>query len=434
MLSLGIDLGTSGVRAIVLDHHQKQLAEAHYSLPNNKQNSQTHEQVPSDWWTGFEAVLALIQQQLKTQSLSLKDVHYLAIDGTSATVLVIDKNGHPISKALMYNDQQAVKEALIIQKHAHKDSAVMGPTSGLAKLLFLFKQYPHAHRIIHQADWINGRLLKQYHFSDHNNALKMGYDTENKCWPTWVLQLLEAHSINLNCLPKVLKPGDHIATIDPIMAQHFGFHPKLMICAGTTDSTAAIIASGAHQIGEAVTSLGSTMVMKVISDRPIVNKEIGVYSQPYGDNWLVGGSSNSGGNVLKFYFSNNEINQLTNAINVKYKDKSLGFLGLDYYPLAIIGERFPINDPQFRGKLEPHINEPIDFFQALLEGMANIEQLAYQKLLDLGAPYPKLVQSIGGGAKNECWTRIRQEKLSISVIQSQHQQAATGAAMLAQKN
>ena len=86
------------------------------------------------------------------------------------------------------------------------------------------------------------------------------------------------------------------------------------IVAGTTDSTAAFIASGAKQIGQAVTSLGSTLVLKIISDKEINDPAHGVYSQPFGQHWLVGGASNSGGAVLNYYFSEEQMTALTKEL------------------------------------------------------------------------------------------------------------------------
>ncbi|MCU7799765.1 MAG: hypothetical protein KZQ70_06385 [gamma proteobacterium symbiont of Lucinoma myriamae] len=123
---------------------------------------------------------------------------------------------------------------------------------------------------------------------------------------------------------------------------------------------------------------------------------------------------------------------MTEALDKKIEYGSFSFLNLNYYPLATPGERFPIQDPLLEPELSPRPSDHQDFFQALLEGMADIETLAYKKLVDIGAPYPKLVISIGGGATNKSWRHIREQKLGISVIKASRQQAAAGTALLAQ--
>ena len=200
-----------------------------------------------------------------------------------------------------------------------------------------------------------------------------------------------------------------------------------MLRAGTTDSTAAVIATGARDVGDAVTSLGSTLVMKVISDKPIFDSASGIYSQPLGSLWLVGGGSNSGGAVLRQFFTDQQMQAMSQGLDPQNDT------GLQYYPLNKMGERFPINDPQLAPHLSPRPQDEVTFFQGLLEGMARIEYNAYQRLQELGAPYPKRVFSVGGGASNEKWMQIRQRYLQTDMHPFQQRSAAYGSALLARQ-
>ena len=151
------------------------------------------------------------------------------------------------------------------------------------------------------------------------------------------------------------------------------------------------MATGTHQPGDAVTSLGSTLVVKVITEQPIFDKNHGVYSQPFGDHWLVGGGSNSGGAVLRHYFSNAQMWAMQSQLNIQQNT------GLDYYPLLQPGERFPHNDPDWPAKLDPRPEDDVVFFQGILEGLTNIEHDAYRLLEKLGAAYPTKIYTAGGG-------------------------------------
>lgn len=443
MYSLGVDIGTSGIRAVIMDARQRILAQAQKALSPAQSYYSVHlqisgyEQNPMHWWTVFEAVILQLKKELHSQSgLSLNAITSLAIDGTSGTVLLADKSGTPCSDALMYNDQRAVQEAKEITRYAPDNTAAIGATSGLAKIVWLYTNSHCRNSVcyaLNQSDWISGKLIGNYRLSDHNNALKMGYDAQQHGWPEWLIHFLERLKVPVSILPRVFLPGQPLGSITPELAQRFGFSPSLKICAGTTDSTAAIIASGAKEPGEAITSLGSTLVMKVISKQPVFAHQSGVYSQPYGDLWLVGGASNSGGEVLKQYFCPGEISELTQALNTRIADGNFAMLDLGYYPLSSAGERFPVQDPDFQPVLIPRPEQEIDFFQAILEGMADIETMAYKHLLELDAPYPKLVKSIGGGAFNKAWRFIREQKLGVPVILTEQQQAAAGSAILAQK-
>jgi hypothetical protein len=228
-------------------------------------------------------------------------------------------------------------------------------------------------------------------------------------------------------LPHVVAPGTPVGSLDPGVADLTGLRADALVTAGTTDSTAAVIAAGAGQQGDGVTSLGSTLVVKVVGNAPVWAPAYGVYSHRLGDLWLIGGASNTGGAVLQQYFSDREIQQLTEALRPEEPT------GLDYYPLPGKGERFPVNDPGLAPRLEPRPKDDRRFFQGLLEGMARIEAAGYRRLQSLGAPPPRAVATIGGGAQNAGWTRIRERILGVPVMQGTAQEAALGAALLASR-
>lgn len=418
-LFIGIDFGTSGCRAIAIDSAGVIVDSARQDLPLPKRNGTAVEQDPVIWWWGLKQLISSLLKQITPETIAA-----IAIDGTSGTVLLSDAAGRPLSPALMYNDTRAVEQARQIARCAVRESAAHGASSGLAKALWLLEADKHrAERVQSQADWLASRLTGRPGTCDANNALKLGYDAVNRCWPQWLGHLALPESL----LPDVVQAGTPIGNINPEIAAELGLPKTTMIVAGTTDSTAAIIATGASQVGEAVTSLGSTLVVKVIAERAIFAPEYGVYSQPLGGFWLVGGASNSGGTVLQQFFSDEQMAAMTPQLDPNRAT------GLDYYPLPGTGERFPINDPRLAPRLEPRPDDDLLFFQGLLEGIARIEQQGYRLLERLGAPYPISVRSAGGGAVNIAWTAIRQRMLGVPVLLPKHSEAAYGAALLARK-
>jgi sugar (pentulose or hexulose) kinase len=174
-----------------------------------------------------------------------------------------------------------------------------------------------------------------------------------------------------------------------------------------------------------VSVLGSTLVVKILSESPVEDADSGVYSQKYGDYWLVGGASNSGGTVLRQYFSDERLRELEAELQPDSPT------GLDYYPLPRTGERFPVSDPELTPKITPRPDSDALFLQGLLEGIANIEAFAYGKLTDLGCPRPTKVTGTGGGSRNRAWNRIREKRLGVPVETADHQEAAYGAALIA---
>jgi hypothetical protein len=289
--------------------------------------------------------------------------------------------------------------------------------------MFLLKHHADARHICHQADWISGLLCKRFDISDENNCLKLGYDPVNREWPPWLSALI----IDRTQLPRVYAPGTAIATLDSDIAQQLGLPVNCQLVAGTTDSIAAFIATGARDVGEAVTSLGSTLVLKLISDKPVFSSQLGVYSHRLGNTWLAGGASNSGGKVLLKYFDQSRLAEMTTELEPDSPT------GLDYYPLAQAGERFPRNDPQLQPILEPRPPEDVKFFQAMLEGIASIEAEGYTALSQLGAPRLTKVFTAGGGSKNPAWRKIRENKLGVPVEIAEHSEASYGAALLAMR-
>ncbi len=147
MYSLGIDIGTSGIRAIVMDGYHNIISQASDDLPKSKTLSNKkhdvigYSQKPHDWWISFEKVIFEIKEAILRQNIKLEQITHLAIDGTSGTVLLADQSGLPVSDALMYNDQRALVQAGQIKNAATADTAAIGATSGLAKILFLHQQW-----------------------------------------------------------------------------------------------------------------------------------------------------------------------------------------------------------------------------------------------------------------------------------------------------
>lgn len=411
-------MGTSGCRAVAIDDEETQVGESACVFAESIIEGNSVTQDPRDWWYSVEKALHLLCQQIDPL-----EVAAIAVDGTSGTILLSDASGIPLTPALMYNDARAAAQARQLTSISQPPTGAQGATSALAKLMWLHQHHQdgNAAWLQHQSDWVTTQLCGRAGITDYNNALKLGYDAARLAWPEWINNAPVRHDL----LPAVGAPGDVIGTITNAIASTFGFNPNTSVTLGTTDSVAAFIAAGADETGDAVTSLGSTLVLKLLSDQAVFSEPHGVYSHRLGDRWLVGGASNSGGAVLLNHFTIEQIETMTPLIDTARPT------GLKYYPLATTGERFPVNDPQLKSRIEPVPDDALIFFQALLEGIATIEARGYRLLADLGAPYPTRVLSSGGGAKNQGWTQIRQQLLGVPVTQAKSTDAAYGAALLA---
>lgn len=423
-LYIGIDLGTSGCRACVIDEHQRLVAD------DSRHFDAGLESDPQHWWACtlqvLGQVIAQTNSRLAPQNMQQIPHAVIAVDGTSGTLLLCNANGTPVTPALMYHDSRSQAQATLIKQLAPAESGGHGATSALAKLMYL-QHTPGAASAayaLHQADWISAQLSGHYGVSDENNCLKLGYDIIHRCWPEWFDDL----GINRSLLPSVLKPGAPIAPIRKTLASDFGLPASTQIVAGTTDGVASTLATGIQTTGQAVTSLGSTLILKILSDRPVFSPAHGVYSHRLDDQWLVGGASNCGGKTLLQFFSLEQLQQMTPLLQPNQNT------GLNYYPLPAVGERFPLNDATLTPRLTPRPEDDRIFFQAILEGLAEVEYQGYQLLTSLGAPYPTGVYTVGGGSHNMAWQSIRENKLGIKVYTSQQTQAAFGTALLAARH
>lgn len=410
MYYAGLDFGTSGCRLILIN----EANELHYE--DRVVYADASAQSPALWWQALVQLFSALPVAMRDKLAAI------SVNGTSGSILLCDEQGQPSSPVLMYNDTRSSAEAATIATLAPENSAAHGVGGSLSKLLFLLQHYPHQTHCyaLHQADWISNRLLNQWGLSDENNCLKLGYDPVARQWPQWLALLNVDH-----LLPKVNKTGQCLGRISAQIAQQLHLPQQLNIVAGTTDSIAAFIATGAKNIGDAVSSLGSTLAIKLLSPKPIYAPKMGIYSHRLGDKWLVGGASNTGGAVLLKYFDKAQLVTLTQQVNPKQ------LLNLHYYPLDGKGERFPIADSNKLAILTPRPDSDAEFFQAMLEGIADIETQAYHCLTQLGAIQPNMIYTVGGGNANERWTNIRQAKLAIDIKNPVYSEAAYGSALLA---
>ncbi|BAU08155.1 FGGY-family carbohydrate kinase [Fischerella sp. NIES-3754] len=410
---LGIDFGTSGARGMVIDEVGIMQQRVIYPF-----EMYPRVDLANIWQMALFSLLEQISGELR------REIRAIAINGTSSTVLLCNAVGNPVDAPLLYNDGRGAVVMDRLKSAAPPNHTVLSTTSSLAKLLWMSQQafFTQAKYFLHQADWLAFLLHGQLGISDYHNALKLGYDVETLQYPQWLEQL----QISIH-LPKVVTPGSAIGEIRPEIAAKYNFPKDCLVCAGTTDSIAAFLASGAESPGEAVTSVGSTLVLKLLSRTRVEDVRYGIYSHRLGDLWLTGGASNTGGAVLRQFFTNTELESLSQEIDTSQAS------ALDYYPLLKPGDRFPINDPNLQPRLEPRPDNPVEFLHGLLESIARIEARGYELLQELGADKLTRVYTAGGGAANDTWTTIRGRYLQVPVMRSMNTEAAYGTALLAMR-
>ncbi len=338
-----------------------------------------------------------------------------SVAGTSGTLVACDLNGSPLGKALPYHMSYPDQESFIKGLNQNERSSISS-NSRIARALHLVEKYGTKLILRHQADWIVGWLIGDWRYGEEGNNIRMGWNLSNASW------LTELNNVAWReALPEIVPSGNYISNISHAIANSLGLSQKLCLIAGTTDSNAAVLAVN-PQPEDGITILGSTIVLKRFVESPI--NEVGITNHRVNKKWLCGGASNTGGAVLQKFFNKSELKELSRQIDPESDS------GIVLRPMISRGERFPINDPYLEPILEPRPISDSLFLHAMLEGLTLVELKGWEKLTNLGAPPPKRVITLGGGAQNPQWRRLREKALGIPVI-TMKTPPAKGVALLA---
>ena len=376
----GLDVATEDARLIIISDKCEILDRFKTKLANVKIGSDLSRRQDSNSWG--EACAKLITKAVEKCQVKNWIPQAISITATSGTFVITDENGKAISDAVMYNDGTADDPISRAQK-----LAVTG----------YFKHVP---------EMVISHLTKQnFCITDSSHALKTGYDLNQKLW-----QIL-AKDLNL---PEVIAPGKQISEIT-IKGK------VIKVISGMTDGCTAQISGGGVKMNDAVTTLGTTMVIKQSTDSNISGA--GFYSHYLADNhWLAGGASNLGGISYREF---NNLDSLAKQINLSKKNYVV------CYPLADVGERFPIKDNKMKAIWSQMPTERITKYQSILEGIGYAERMGYEVLQKGGAKKFSHLATVGGGSKSMIWNQIRANILQSEISIRNEAGSDLGAAMIA---
>ena len=408
MLGCGIDLGTSGCRLALVDaagpiHQLSCPYPGAFRLADS-------------WRLGVQQLFAQLPEQQRQQ------IGAIAIDGTSGTLLACRPTGEPLAAALAYNDacpEQAERTRSLVPNGGSAASS-SGSVARSLRLLEQLNEQPGSELLLrHQADWLMGWLLGDWRWGEEGNNLRLGWDLQSNQWLSGI-----AASSWAGALPAVIPSGQLVGPIGRAAAAELQLPTSCQIVSGTTDANAAVLAAEPQE-GDGIAVLGTTLVLKQFAPQPLSGP--GINNHRIAGRWLVGGASNAGGGVLRQFFNNEQLEELSRQINPEHST------GLSLHPLPHKGERFPIDDPELEPVLEPRPVSDALYLQALLEGLSSIERQGWQRLEELGAPKVQRVLSVGGGASNPQWRALRQKLLNKTVLNRSKASPAAAMALLARQ-
>lgn len=418
---LGIDLGTQGVRAVLVDGAGGLLSAGGASLSGaDHRDGPRHEQDPARWWLAARAALEPALAGLAGRRLGA-----LALDSTSGTILVQDADGAAVGPALMYDDSRATAEAARAAEGGRRHGFRVQPSWSLPKVMWLAAHRPPGpgQWIVHQADHLAARLVGHPVATDTSHALKTGADPATAAWPVDALGRI---GVDAGWLPPLVRPGAVLGTVSAAAAEQTGIPAGTPVRAGMTDGCAAQIASRALAPGSWSSTLGTTLVVKGSTVDRLTDPDGGVYSHHNPDGgWLPGGASSVGAGVLRRDFAGADLAALTERAAAYEPAPGVA------YPLVGHGERFPFVAPDARGFSTVDDPDPAARFAAVLQGVAFTERLCYAALGRLGADVSGPVALTGGAARNGYWNQLRADVLGRPALVPEHADAAFGSAVLA---
>ena len=436
---VGVDLGTQSVRALAASDQGAVLGAASRPLGSRRSTGPDggarHEQDPADWREAVSAALAEV-----TAGLDDAAVAGIAVDGTSGSVVLVDAAGTPVSPGVMYDDARGaasverVREAgaELWKRLGHRP----GGTWALPTLLAMLPHHPGAARVEHQTDVITRWLVGAPVATDASTALKTGYDVDRLCWPT---EMLDALGLDPAVLPAVVLPGTVLGRVGDVAAATTGLPVGVPVIAGMTDGCAAQLGAGAVAPGTWNSVLGTTLVLKGVTDQLLHDPDGTVYCHrgPQGGWWLPGGASSTGAGVLAELIGSSRFDAITGTLRADPPAEVPVT-----YPLVGHGERFPFAADEAEGfwldgdrarplaELVGVVGE-VRAFAALCEGVAVVERLCFDHVSALGADVSGARTISGGATRNAWWNQRRADATGAALAVPVTAEPAFGMALLA---
>ena len=433
MLYIGVDLGTSAVKLLLMDEKGsvKNIVSKEYPLSFPKPG--WSEQNPSDWYKQtIEGIAELILDCDKTQ------VAGISFGGQMHGLVILDKNDQVIRPAILWNDGRTVEECDYLNDVIGKEK-LSQYTANIAfagftapKLLWVKKNEPEnfakIDKIMLPKDYLAYRLsgIHSTDVSDASGMLLM--DVKNKCWSN---EMLEICDITEKQLPTIYESYEVTGTLKKNLADTLGLLETIKIVAGAGDNAAAAVGTGTVGDGRCNISLGTSGTIFISSSKFGVDKNNALHSFAHADgSYHLMGCMLSAASCNKWW-----MDEIIGTKDYAKEQDGITNLGDNnvYFLPYLMGERSPHNDPSARGTFIGLSMDTTrsDMTQAVLEGVAFGIRDSFEVAKSLGIHIER-TKICGGGAKSLLWKKIIANVLNIKVdVIESEEGPALGAAILA---
>lgn len=413
---IGIDGGTESLRAHVFDAAGRDAGGAASAYPTAFPAPGRAEQDPREWWRALgEAVRGAVQ----TAGIDARDVAALAIDTTSATVVVADAAWAPLRPALLWMDVRAADEAEAVLRTG--DSALQlngagrGPVSPewmIPKALWLKRHeralYDRAATICEYQDYLIARLTGRKAASLCTASIRWHYRNRDGGWPERLLSTLDLDDLRAKWPAEIVAPGTAVGPLTGAAARHLGLHPSVMVVQGGADAFIGTLGLGVARPGQLALVTGSSHLQLAVTAEPISVPGLwGSYADVVcaGRHVLEGGQNATGSMIAwlrRLIGTEAELEQL-NREAAELPPGAEGLVALDHFQ----GNRTPYTDARSRGALvglslahgRAHV------FRAMIEGICCGTRSILDAMSVAGVRIDEIVAG-GGATRSPLWLQI----------------------------
>lgn len=434
-LYIGADLGTSGLKLLLVDAGGKILNSVTKNYDVYYPNPGWSEQNPEDWWNAFKGGVDEL-----LSGFDRAQVKGLSVAGQMHGLVILDENDKVIRPAILWNDGRTDKETeylnTVIGKQKLSDCTANIAFAGFTapKILWLKnnekENFDKIAKIMLPKDFLAYRLtgVHSIDYSDASGMLLL--DVKNKCWSK---EMLEVCDVKEEQLPRLYESFEVTGEVLPEVAKLLGFADGVKVAAGAGDNAGAAIGTATVGEGKCNISLGTSGTIFISSERFGVDKFNALHSFCHSDGgYHLMGCILSAASCNKWFYEEILKTRDYSGEQAGITDEKLGKNHIYFLPY-LMGERSPINDTDARGMflgMRPDTTRQ-DMVQAVLEGVAFAfrDNLEIAKSLGIDV---KVSTICGGGAKSKLWQRIISNILNIELeIPAVEEGPGLGAAMLA---
>lgn len=433
MYYIGVDLGTSAVKLLLMkaDGTIERIVSKEYPLYFPKPG--WSEQNPEDWW---KATVEGIREL--TEGFDKSQVAGISFGGQMHGLVVLDNQDKVIRPAILWNDGRTAEETDYLNEVIGREK-LSAYTANIAfagftapKILWMKKNEPDKFerivKIMLPKDYVAYRLTGVHctDVSDASGMLLM--DVEHKCWSK---EMMDICGITEEQLPKLFESYEAVGTLLPQAAEELGLPAQVKIAAGAGDNAAAAVGTGTVGDGRCNISLGTSGTVFIASNKFAVDSNNALHAFAHADgHYHLMGCMLSAASCNKWW-----MDDIIGTDDYKKEQEKIKKLGENhvYFLPYLMGERSPHNDPKARGAF---IGMTMDtsreeMTQAVLEGVAFALRDSFEVAKSLGIQIER-TKICGGGAKSPLWKKMIANILNIKVdVIESEEGPALGGAMLA---